>query len=78
MSDTLHTFGITQYWGLSHKNHFLKLKQNVSSRVALVRKLSKTNWGTSFDTLRISAAELLYAPAEHCAVSGAKVPKQKH
>ena len=39
----------------------------MSSRVALVRKLSGTNWGTSFDTLRTSTTALVFAPAEYCA-----------
>ena len=40
----------------------------MSSRVALVRKLSGTNWDTSFDTLRTSTTALVLAPAEHCAL----------
>ena len=53
--------GITLDRSLTYKNHLHKLKQKVSSRVALVKKLSGTNWGTSFDTLRTSTA------AEYCA-----------
>ena len=32
-----------------------------------MRKLSETNWGTSFDTLRTSTIALVFAPAEYCA-----------
>ena len=32
-----------------------------------MRKLSGTNWGTSFDTLRTSTTALVFAPAEYCA-----------
>ena len=59
--------GITLDWSLTYKNHLHKLKQKVSSRVTLVRKLSGINWGTSFDTLRTSTTALVFAPAECCA-----------
>ena len=58
---------ITLDRSLTCKNHLHKLKQKVSSRVALVRKLSRTNWGTSFDTLRTSTTAPVLAPAEYCA-----------
>ena len=38
----------------------------MSSRVALVRKLSGANWSTSFYTLRTSTTALVFAPAEYC------------
>ena len=57
---------ITLDRSLTYKNHLHKLKQKVSSRVALVRKLSGTNWGTSFDTIRTSTTALVFAPAEYC------------
>ena len=59
--------GITLDGSLTYKNHLHKLKQKVSSGVALVRKLSGTNWGTSFDILRTSTTALVFAPAEYCA-----------
>ena len=59
--------GITLDRSLTYKNHLHKLKQKVSSRVALVRKLSGTNWGTLFDTLRTSTTALVFAPAGYCA-----------
>ena len=63
-----HTYlRITLDRSLPYKNHLHKLKQKVSSRVALVRKLSGTNWGTSFDTLRTSTTALVFAPADYCA-----------
>ena len=58
---------ITLDRSLTYKNHLHKLKQKVSSRVELVRKLSGTNRGTSFDTSRTSTAALVFAPAEYCA-----------
>ena len=70
--------GITLDRSLTYKNHLHKLKQKVSSRVALVRKLSRTNWGTSFDTLRTSTTALVFAPALSIVfLSGARVPVQK-
>ena len=59
--------GITLDQSLTYKNHLDKLKQKVSSRVSLVRKLSEANWGTSFNTLRTSTTALEFAPAEYCA-----------
>ena len=59
--------GITLDCSLTYKNHLHKLKQKVSPRVALVRKLSGTNWVTSFDTLRTSTKALVFAPTEYCA-----------
>ena len=59
--------GITLDWSLTYKYHFHKLKQKVSYRVAMVRKLLGTNWGTSFETLRTSTTALVFAPAEYCA-----------
>ena len=59
--------GITLDRSLTYQNHLHKLKQKVSSRVALVKKLSGTNWGTSFDALRTSTTALVFAPAEYCA-----------
>ena len=52
---------------LTYKNYLHKLRQKVSFQMALVRKLLETNWGTSFDTLRISTTALVFAPAEYCA-----------
>ena len=60
--------GITLERSLTYKNHLHKLKQKVSSQVALVRKLSETNWGISFHTLRASTTALVFAPAEYCAL----------
>ena len=59
--------GITLDRSLTYKNHLHKLKQKVFSRVALVRKLSGTNWGTSFDTLRTSTTALVFVLSEYCA-----------
>ena len=57
--------GITLNRSLTYKNHWYKLKQKVSLRVALVRKLSGYSRGTLFDTLQTSATALVFAPAEH-------------
>ena len=43
------------------------MKQKVPSRVALVRKMSETNWGIPVDTFRTSTTVLVSAPAEYCA-----------
>ena len=57
--------GITLDRSLTYRKHLHKVKQKVSSQVALMRKLSETNWGTSFDTLQISTTALVFAPAEY-------------
>ena len=63
------------YLGITlDRSRTYKLKQKVSFRMALVRKLSGTNWDTSFHALRTSTTALVFAPAEYCA----KVYTQKH
>ena len=67
MSDILHTLESPWIGVYPYKNQLHKPKQKVSFQVALVRKLSGTNWGTSFDTLRTSTTALVFAPVEYYA-----------
>ena len=55
---------ITLYRSLTYKNHLHKVKQKVSSRVALVRKLT----GVPHLTLRTSTIAFVFAPSKYCAL----------
>ena len=58
--------GITLDRSLTFKDHILKLKNKISSRVALIKRLADLTWGCSFNVLRTSTSALLYAPAKYC------------
>jgi len=58
--------GIILDRNLTFKDHILKLKNKVSSRVALIKRLAGLTWGWSFNVVRTSASALVYAPAEYC------------
>ena len=59
--------GVTLDRSLTFRRHCLNLKQEVNSRVALLRRLAGTGWGARFSTLRISALSLAHSVAEYCA-----------
>jgi len=63
--------GITLDRSLAFKDHILKLKNKVSSRVALIKRLAGLTWGCSFNVVRTSTSALVYAPAEYCSQEGA-------
>jgi len=52
---------------LSFRTHLHTLKKNVSSRVALIKRLAGVGWGASFKALRTSCLALAFAPAMCCA-----------
>jgi len=58
--------GITLDRSFTFKDHILKLKNKISSRVALIERLAGLTWGCSFNLLRTSTSALLYAPAKYC------------
>ena len=58
--------GITLDRSLTFKDHILKLKNKVSSRVALIKCLTGLTWGCSFKVLRTSTSALVCVPAEYC------------
>ena len=43
----------------------LTFKEQISSRVALIKRLAGLTWGCSFNVLR-SSTSVVYAPAEYC------------
>ena len=51
---------------LTFRQHIEKLKNNMTSRVTLVKRLAGLNWGACFDVLRISTLSLVVAHAEYC------------
>jgi len=58
--------GIILDRSLTFKDHILKLKNKVSSRIALIKRLAGLTWGCSFSVLKTSTSALVYAPAEYC------------
>ena len=54
---------------LSFRTHLYKLKNKVSPRVALIKRLASVWWGASFQALRTSCLALPFAPAEFCVPS---------
>ena len=58
--------GVTLDRSLTFRQHIEKLKNKMTSRVALVKRLAGLNWGPCFDVLCISTLSLIVAPAEYC------------
>ena len=52
---------------LTFCHHLEALHKNLSTRVALLRRLAGSGWGESAKTLSISALSLAYSSAEYCA-----------
>ena len=66
---TLHlvvTLGVTLDRSLTFSQYIEKLKNKMTCRVALVKRLAGLNWGACFDVLRIPTLSLAVAPAESC------------
>ncbi|KAJ3612195.1 hypothetical protein NHX12_020471 [Muraenolepis orangiensis] len=59
---------------LSFKQHLEEVKAKVTSRVALIRRLTGTTWGASAKTLRISTQALVFSAAEYCAPVWSRSP----
>ena len=58
---------VTLDWSLTFEVHLTKLKNKVSSPVALIRRLAGTKWGALFGVLRTSVLALACSPVEYCA-----------
>ena len=52
---------------LTYRQHLAGLRDKVTARGALIRRLAGTGWGASVSTLRTATLALVYAPAEYCA-----------
>ena len=61
--------GVTLDWSLTFRQHIEKLRNKMTSRVALVKRLAGLNWGACFDVLRVSTLSLVVAPAENCSLA---------
>ena len=59
--------GVTLDRTLSFKEHIRKLKEKLSSRNNLIRKLANSSWGTDPMTIKTTALALCYSTAEYCA-----------
>ena len=51
---------------LTFRQHLENLSAKILTRVALIRCLADTTWGTSTKTLRISTQALVFSAAEYC------------
>ena len=58
--------GVTLNRSLTFRQQIEKLKNKMTSRVALVKRLAGLNWGACFNVLRVSTLSLVAAPAEYC------------
>jgi len=58
--------GIILDRSLTFKDYVLKLKSKVSSRIALIKRLTGLTWGCTYRVLRTSTTALVCAPAEYC------------
>ena len=54
---------------LSYNKHLKNLALKIRSRNNLIQKLAGSKWGSTAETLRISALSLNYSVAEYCALS---------
>ena len=52
---------------LTFRHHLVALRKKISSRVALLRRLVGSKWGTGAKTLRMATLSLVYSTAEYCA-----------
>ena len=52
---------------LTFRHHLVALRQKLSSRVTLLRRLVGSGWGAGAKTLRTAALSLVYSTAEYCA-----------
>lgn len=57
--------GVTLDRTLTYKSHILKTRAKVSSRNAIVRKLTHSKWGANPSTVRATALALSYSVAEY-------------
>ena len=52
---------------LTFRHHLDALRKKLSTRVALLRPLAKSEWGAGAQILRISVLSLIYSTADYCA-----------
>ena len=59
--------GVTLDRSLTYRRHLESLRKKLTSRIALIRRLTGTSWGAGAATLRTAALALVYSTAEYCA-----------
>ena len=59
--------GVTLVRSLTYCRHLESLCKKLTSRVALLRRLPGSGWGTRATTLRIATPALFHSTAEYCA-----------
>ncbi|XP_076823231.1 uncharacterized protein LOC143469422 [Clavelina lepadiformis] len=59
--------GVTLDRALTYRRHLELLRNKLSARVALLRRLAGSGWGGGTKTLRTATLALIYSTAEYCA-----------
>jgi len=59
--------GVTLDRSLTCRRHLESLRKKLTSRVALLRRLSGSGWGAGATTLRTAILALVHSTAEYCA-----------
>ena len=59
--------GLKQDRSLTFRHHLEALRKQLSTRVALLGRLARSEWAAGAKTLRMSAFYLVYSTAEYCA-----------
>ena len=57
---------------LTYRHHLDALRQKLSPRISLLRRLAGSGWGAGAKTLRTDALSLIYLTAEYCAAAGCR------
>jgi len=58
--------GVTLDRSLTYRRHLESLRKKITSRVALLRRLTGCGWGAGAATLRTATLALVHSPAEYC------------
>jgi len=53
-------------WGLMYRRHLESLCKKRASRVALLRRLARSGWGTGATTLQIATLAMVHSIADYC------------
>jgi len=59
--------GVTLDRSLTYRRHLQSLRKELTSRVALLRRLAGSGWGAGATTLRTATLALVHSTAEYCA-----------
>jgi len=59
--------GVTLDRSLTYRRHLESLRKKLTSRVALLRRLTGSGWGAGATTVRTATLPLVHSTAEYCA-----------